>query len=192
MGGDRTHGMRECGKAVRLRIGWNRIEFRDVLLRFIQEEGYPLSLLVGQKMRDVETRMCSVSTSKLHLTFYQNGVVAFKFLCFKSHDINANHYHYSCIMHAVDSTLSVLTVLRASHALLLNFGGKLSQRHLQCVLHTVNFKNHKIISRAAANLQRVYHLEKNNLPLVQSLPNKQISTVRGRICGSKIIEGRIA
>lgn len=45
--------------------------------------------------------------------------------------------------------------------------------------------------KVANNLQSVYCLEKNNLPVGQNLPNKQISTVKGRICGSKIIEGNI-
>ena len=104
---------------------------------------------------------------------------------------DANHCHYSGIMHAVDSSPSVLIVLRASHTALLHFWSNLSQRHLQSVLHTLSLKNHKIISRAAYNLQKVYQFEKNNLPGVQSLPNKQISPVRGRIRGSKIIDGKI-
>lgn len=145
----------------------------------------------GEKMRDIEAGRCSILASKMHLTFYQRNVVDLKFQYFKGHDINANHCHYSGIMHTVDSSPSVLIVLRASHTALLHFWSNLSQRHLQSVLHTLSFKNHKIISRAAHSLQKVYHFEKNNLPVVQSLPNKQISPVRGRMCGSKIIEGKI-
>ena len=144
------------------------------------------------KMRDVEAWMCSILASKMHLTFYQRSVVDLKFQYFKAHDINANHCHYSGIMHTVDSSPSVLILLRAAHVALLNFWRNPSQRRLQTVLHTLSFKNHKIISRAANNFQKVYHLEKNNFPGVQSLPNKQISPVRGRICGSKIIEGKIS
>lgn len=114
-----------------------------------------------RKIRDGEVRMCSVLTSKLHLTFYQGRVADLKFQYFKSHDINANHYRYSGIIHTVDSTPSVFTVFRASHTALLNFWSNLSQRHLPCVLHTLSFKNHKIIFTAANNLQSVYHLEKN-------------------------------
>lgn len=125
-------------------------------------------------MRDVEAGMCSILASKIHLTFYQGSVVDLKFQYFRAHDINANHCHYSGIMHTVDSSPSVLIMLRASHTALLNFRSNLFQRHLQSVLHTLSFKNHKIISRTATNLQRVYHLEKNNLPEVQSLPNKHI------------------
>ena len=143
------------------------------------------------KIRDREARTCSVLTSKLHLTFYRGRVTDLKFHYFKCRDINANHYCYSGIMHTVDSTPSVLTIFRASHTALLNFWSNLSQRHLPCILHTLSFKNYKIIFRAANNLQSVYHLEKNNLPLAQSLPNKKISIVRGRTCGSKIIEGKI-
>lgn len=115
-------------------------------------------------MRGVEARMCSILASKMHLTFCQRRVVDFKFQHFKARDINTNHYHYSGIMHTVDNTPSVLTVLRASHTALLYFQSKLSQRYLQNVLPSLSFKKHKIISRAANNLQRVYHLETNNLP----------------------------
>lgn len=41
VGGARIPGMREWGKVLRFRIVWDGIEFRDGLLGFIQEEGYP-------------------------------------------------------------------------------------------------------------------------------------------------------
>lgn len=41
MGGARIPGMGEWGKVLRFRIVWDGIEFRDGLLGFIQEEGYP-------------------------------------------------------------------------------------------------------------------------------------------------------
>lgn len=42
MGGARIPGMTGWGKVPRVRMGWDGIEFRGGLLRFMQEEGCPL------------------------------------------------------------------------------------------------------------------------------------------------------